>query len=349
MDFSLFNLMTLPRCGITRAEVFGQMKAMVALADDAGFDIAWFAEHHLSNYCISGSPLTVAAHMAPLTKRIRLGPAVVVLPFYEPLRLIEDIFLVDQLLEGRFVLGLGTGYQPREFEKFGFPIEDRLARGLEIWDALWAAMDDGVVDYQGEHVSIRDAALSIVPLQRPLPSFAVGNAPEVRRRIVERGATPLCTPGVQNPSVIGVMRNLLSETCAELGADDAALPFGVQRYVFVTEDRAEARLAAEEVLRHSRMATNMRQAKPAIDGFLLETPAFPDEPSLETILDNALIGSADLVAERIVEDARRYRMTHLSVFMQFAHMPYPQTLRSLERFADQVMPLVARATGAAAA
>lgn len=349
MEFSLFNLMTLPREGVTRAEVFGQMKAMVAQADDAGFDIAWFAEHHLSNYCLSSSPLTVTAHMAPLTKRIRLGPAVVVLPFYEPLRLIEDIFLVDQLLEGRFVLGLGTGYQPREFEKFGFPIEDRLARGLEVWDALWAAMESGVVDFQGKHVQIHDAALSLAPWRNPMPTFAVGNAPEVRRRIVARGATPLCTPGVQDPSVIGVMRGLLSETCAELGADDAALPFAVQRYVFVTEDKAEARLAAEEVLRQSRLATNMRQAEPAIDGFMLETPAFPDEPSIERILETSMIGSAETVAERIVEEARRYRITHLSVFMQFAYMPYRPVLRSLERFAAQVMPLVAREAGAAAA
>jgi alkanesulfonate monooxygenase SsuD/methylene tetrahydromethanopterin reductase-like flavin-dependent oxidoreductase (luciferase family) len=119
LQFGLFNLMTRPSPQVSPGEVFGHMKAMVQIADQGGFDIAWMTEHHLSNYCISTSPLTMTAHMAGYTERIKLGPAVVVLPFYEPIRLIEDIFLVDQLLEGRFVLGIGTGYQPREFTRFG--------------------------------------------------------------------------------------------------------------------------------------------------------------------------------------------------------------------------------------
>ena len=272
-----------------------------------------------------------------------MAPAVVVMPFYEPLRLIEDIFFTDQLCEGRFVLGLGTGYQPREFEKFGFALDDRLAKGLEIWDALHAAQDRAVIDFQGDYLQINDAALSIEPLQRPIPTFAVGNAPEFRRRIVERGATPMCTPGVQDPSMIGVLRNLISETCDELGVNGDDIPFAVQRYVFVTDDPAEARRAAENVLHHARLAANMRRDKPDIDGAMLNTPAFDNEPSLEKIQRDALIGSAEQVTQRIVEDAGQYGMTHLSVFMQFGDMPYSATLKSLERFGASVIPAVHKA------
>ena len=87
MEFSLFNLMTKPVDGSSHADVFHQMRSMTKMVDEAGFDLAWFAEHHLSNYCISPSPLMTAAHMAAHTKRIKVGPAVVVMPFYEPLRL----------------------------------------------------------------------------------------------------------------------------------------------------------------------------------------------------------------------------------------------------------------------
>lgn len=332
MEFGLFNLMTLPSPSVSPGEVFRQMKDMVRVADQGGFDIAWMTEHHFSNYCISTSPLTMTAHMAGLTERIKIGPAVVVLPFYEPLRLIEDIFLVDQLLEGRFVLGIGTGYQPREFEKFGFPIGDRLARGFEIWDALWMAQESGYVG---------DVSLAISPTQRPIPTFAVGSDPAFRRRIIERGATPMCTPGMLAPSAIGAARRLVADTCAELGVPDDG-PFAVQRYVFITDDPAEAALAALQIRQQGRLAANMRRPRPEMDGPFLRTPTYDAEPDLPEILANSLVGPAVEVAERIVAEAREFGIGHLSVFMQFAEMPYPATLRSLERFVQDVMPIVKR-------
>jgi alkanesulfonate monooxygenase SsuD/methylene tetrahydromethanopterin reductase-like flavin-dependent oxidoreductase (luciferase family) len=340
MQFGLFNLCTHADQAISPAEVLAQMKIMVEMSDQGGFDVAWFAEHHLSTYSISPSPLVTAAHMAGFTKNVRLGTAVVVLPFYEPLRLVEDIFYVDQLTEGRLILGLGTGYQPREFDKFGFAIESRLQRGMEIWDVIHQAQQTNCIDYQGEHINIRDAALSISPLQQPIPVFAVGNAPEVRQRIIERNATALCTPGGQSPEFIGTLRSLLDETCIEMGGDPSKLDFGVQRYVFITEDAAEARLAAEEVLRHARLATNMRQLQPQISGAILDAPAFENEPTVENLLEYSMIGSAEHVAETIIHEARQYGMTHLSAFMQFAAMPYAQSLKSLDRFCDKVIPMV---------
>lgn len=328
MEFGLFNLMTRPSPQTSPGDVFAQMKAMVQIADQGGFDIAWMTEHHLSNYSISTSPLTMTAHMAGFTSRIKIGPAVVVLPFYEPIRLIEDIFLVDQLLDGRFVLGIGTGYQPREFTKLGLNIDNRVQRGLEIWDALWEAQHTN----HGE--------MAIEPLQRPIPTFAVGSDPAFRRKIIERGATPLCTPGMLAATAIGTARGLISETCAELGVTDSG-PFAVQRYVFVTNSASEARHAAEQIKHHGRLAANMRRETPEIEGAFLGTPSYPNEPSVEEILSNSLIGSADRVAEQIITEAQLYGISHLSVFMQFANMPYNATLGSLERFVEDVMPVVA--------
>jgi alkanesulfonate monooxygenase SsuD/methylene tetrahydromethanopterin reductase-like flavin-dependent oxidoreductase (luciferase family) len=328
LQFGLFNLMTRPSPHVSPGEVFGHMKAMVQIADQGGFDIAWMTEHHLSNYCISTSPLTMTAHMAGFTERIKLGPAVVVLPFYEPIRLIEDIFLVDQLLEGRFVLGIGTGYQPREFTRFGVDINDRVRRGLEIWDSLWEAQHHNHLD------------MAIEPLQRPIPTFAVGSDPVFRRRIIERGATPMFTPGLLPGTAIGLARQQLDETCAELGVSNDG-SFAVQRYVFVTESAAEARHAAEQIQHHGRLAANIRRIEPEIDGAFLGTPSYAGEPSVDDILANSMIGPAEKVAEQIIEEARLYDISHLSVFMQFAAMPYAATLRSLDRFVEDVMPVVA--------
>jgi alkanesulfonate monooxygenase SsuD/methylene tetrahydromethanopterin reductase-like flavin-dependent oxidoreductase (luciferase family) len=344
MDFGLFNLMTLPSPEVSPGAVFAQMRTMVQMADQGDFEIAWMTEHHLSNYCISTSPLLLTAHMAGFTKRIKIGPAVVVLPFYDPLRLIEDIFVTDHLLDGRFVLGLGTGYQPREFMKFGTDIGDRVGKGLEVWDALWMAQQTGRIDFDGKYVHIQDAVLPVPPLQRPIPTFAVGTDPAFRRRVVEYGATPLCTPGLADPSTTANARALIDETRAALGRSTGG-NFAVQRYVFVTDSPTEARQAAEEMQRHGRLAANIRQPEPDIDGAFLGTPEYAGEPSIDDILKHALIGSADDVAERIVNEAATYGISHLSVFMQFASMPYERTLQSLERFITDVIPAVRKSRG----
>ena len=340
MEFSLFNLMTKPRNGPSHAEVFEQMRAMTRMADQGGFDIAWFAEHHLSNYSVSPSPLLPAVHMAAETKNLRVGPAVIVMPFYEPLRLVEEICVADQLTNGRLVLGLGTGYQPREFKKFGFEINNRLQRGLEVWDVIYQGLYEGRIDFHGEHVQIEDAALSIAPVQKEIVTFAVGNAPEMRQRMVERGAVPMTTPAVAPSTMTETARRLFMETRAENGIEGEDFPFAVQRYVFVTDDASEARAVAEQILIHARMANNMRQPEPDIEGSDLNIVPFEGEPTVEEILERSIIGSAAQVSERILQEGAELGMTHISVFMQIAGIPYDSALRSLERLCDKVIPAV---------
>lgn len=343
MEFSLFNLMTKPVDGSTHADVFKQMRDMTGMVDEGGFDVAWFAEHHLSNYSISPSPLMTAANMAAQTKRIKVGPAVVVMPFYEPLRLVEDICLADQLTEGRLVLGLGTGYQPREFKKFGFEINDRLQRGLEIWDCIEQGVYGGVIDYQGDHVQIRDAALSVAPVQERIRSFAVGNAPEMRQRMIDYGAEPLMTPAIGPNTILATARRLYMETRAENGLSGDDFPFAVQRYIYIAKDKEDARAAAEQVLIHARMANNMRRPEPLMTGADLTIVPFDNEPDLDTVMQRAIIGDVEEVTRRIVAEARTFGITHLSVFMQIAAIPFANTLRSLELFCDQVVPAVTAA------
>ena len=342
MEFSLFNLMTKPSDGSSHAEIFEQMRRMTMMADDAGFDVAWFAEHHLSNYCISPSPLMTASHMAAQTKQIKVGPAVVVLPFYEPLRLAEDICLADQLSNGRLVLGVGTGYQPREFKKFGFEINDRLERGLEIWDVIQQGVYSGVINYQGERVKIEDAGLSIRPVQDQIRTFAVGNAPAMRQKMIDYAACPLTTPAIGPNTLIHTARSLYKETRAENGLHGEEFPFAVQRYVYVAENKDDALNAAEQVLIHARMASNMRQPEPAMNGADLKIIPFDKEPSIDAILERAIIGSSEEVTERIVAEAQEFGITHLSIFMQIASIPSSKSLRSLEVFCDTVMPEVKR-------
>jgi alkanesulfonate monooxygenase SsuD/methylene tetrahydromethanopterin reductase-like flavin-dependent oxidoreductase (luciferase family) len=119
MEFGIFNLMGSRDPAKPTAEVFSEVAEQTRRADELGYDIAWFAEHHFSNYCLCASPLMLVVHCAPITKKIRLGTAVVVLPLYNPARLAAEIATADALSNGRLMLGIGAGYQPYEFERFG--------------------------------------------------------------------------------------------------------------------------------------------------------------------------------------------------------------------------------------
>src|SRR6266576_6816542 len=118
MEFGIFNLMGAREADKSSAQVFGEVAEQTRLADELGYTIAWFAEHHFSNYCLCASPLMMVAHCASITKTIRLGTAVVVLPLYNPARLAAEIATADALSNGRLMLGIRARYQPYEFERF---------------------------------------------------------------------------------------------------------------------------------------------------------------------------------------------------------------------------------------
>src|SRR5215475_3496141 len=124
MKFGIFNLMTLRDNPGGVAGILEDTRTMIALAESIGFDIAWFAEHHFTNYSISASPILTAAQFVGYTKRIRLGLGVVVLPLYHPIRVAQEIAMLDQMSNGRLVLGIGTGYQKYEFARYKLPIAE---------------------------------------------------------------------------------------------------------------------------------------------------------------------------------------------------------------------------------
>jgi alkanesulfonate monooxygenase SsuD/methylene tetrahydromethanopterin reductase-like flavin-dependent oxidoreductase (luciferase family) len=114
MDFGLFNLMGYRTEGASTREILQDTVEKTKIADQGGMGVSWFAEHHFSNYGICGSPLMMAANCAPQTKRIKLASGILVMPLYSPVRVVEEIAMVDALSEGRLIVGVGTGYQ------FGF-------------------------------------------------------------------------------------------------------------------------------------------------------------------------------------------------------------------------------------
>ena len=338
MQFALFNLMSMNHPGETPAEVLHATVRNVRLAEELGFDATWFAEHHFSNASVCASPLMMAMHCAAVTSRIRLGPAVVVLPLHHPLRVAQEVAMLDQISGGRVLLGVGPGHQPHEFRSFGVPMAGRHAMTLEGWDIVEQALTTGRVHHLGEHYRIEDTPVAARTLSGRMPPMFVATAtPALLARAVRAGATPMISQGHRPaPQSAGMREAILAGWRAAGGAEP--MPLGLQRYVFVTDDAAEARQAARGLLALLRNTLALRLDQPPRDGVHLRPVPFDGEPSEDWMLEHAPIGPAEKVAAALAADLPVLKPSHYSLYMGFTGLPAPAVERAIARFGRDVLP-----------
>jgi alkanesulfonate monooxygenase SsuD/methylene tetrahydromethanopterin reductase-like flavin-dependent oxidoreductase (luciferase family) len=345
MQYGLFSLMTQRDRATTPRELYANMVEHVKMAEAIGFDTAWFAEHHFSNYCVSPSPITVATYLAPQTSRIRLGTAVIVVPLYHTLRMLEDLAVLDVVSGGRAVIGLGSGYQQYEFHKFGVELGHARDILLETLDVLEQFLTSGRVAYDGKHIRISETFFSVRPLQARPEIYIAGlaNDPVTQRRVAENGWIPIVTTGWSTLEQIGKVRDAITRANPLASGDKKRAPFAMQRYVYVTGDRNEALQAAEGARYIRRIALAMRNNVARLDGAYLQEQPAPDEPPLDEIADRLLVGPAEHVAEKLAREIEALDPRHISCFMAIPGMPQRNVLASMERFGAKVMPMVERA------
>jgi alkanesulfonate monooxygenase SsuD/methylene tetrahydromethanopterin reductase-like flavin-dependent oxidoreductase (luciferase family) len=341
VEFSLFNLMSLNHADETPAEVMSMTVEAVQLAEQVGFDIAWFAEHHFSSASICASPLMMVAHCAPLTRTIRLGPAVVVLPLYHPLRAVQEIGMVQLMAPGRLLLGIGSGHQPHEFRSFGIDLSARAQLLHEGWDILEQGLTTGRVVYEGEHYRIPGAPLCLPSAVPPL--YFAGADPSLITRAARAGATLLISPGLRWGVDALPAKAKVEAHYRAGGFQGADIPLGLQRYVFVTEDAAEARLAVEAVLVLMRNTVALRTEYPPRDGVMLRALPQEGEPSVDWLLEHAPIGPASKVIRVLTEDIRALRPSHFSLYCGFTGLGKGATLAAIDRLGRQVLPALRKA------
>ena len=167
MQFGVFDqndLGTLPL-----ADQYENRLRLIEFYDRSGFRTYHMSEHHSTPLSMTPSPSVFLAAVAQRTKRIRLGPLVYVLPMHHPLRLAEEICMLDHLSRGRFEWGVGRGASPHELEDFGVDSEKAPARYVETYDVVKQALTQTQVNFRGGFHHFKNAPFEIKPLQRPYP------------------------------------------------------------------------------------------------------------------------------------------------------------------------------------
>src|SRR5215831_6049325 len=139
------------------------------IMDATGYDAVWLAEHHFSGYSVCPSVHMMATLAAAKTRRLRIGTAVSLAPFYHPLRLAEEIALLDVLSGGRVNWGAGRGFSRMEFDAFGVPIEESAARFRACVEVAVSAWTNDKVSHHGGYFQVEAVEVLPKPLQTPQP------------------------------------------------------------------------------------------------------------------------------------------------------------------------------------
>lgn len=346
MDFGIFNLMNRRYRSQDPATMIRNTVAEVQAAERAGFAVAWFTEHHFTNYSITPSPLMMVGHVAPQTATIRLGTAVVLPALYQPARLLGEVAFADNLCGGRLIVGLGSGYQAYELTRFGVTLDKARTVADEWAELLAGGLGKETFAFDGEHLSLPRTFFTTRPLQKPRPPIWIaGNSRDSQRRAA-RGDHPLFVTGFgRSSAMLAEVRAEAEATFAEEGRDPASLRLATLRYCFVTDDRQDALTFAENARFQVRLSRYLRQGQTELNEAWLPEEPFDGEMSPEDITDTNPIGDPETVAEKLVAEIGSLRPTHLALYMTIGATEHTKVLRSIERFGDEVIPLIERALG----
>jgi alkanesulfonate monooxygenase SsuD/methylene tetrahydromethanopterin reductase-like flavin-dependent oxidoreductase (luciferase family) len=323
----------------------------MVLSERLGFDAVWLTEHHFSDYGLSAAPSILAASLAARTSRISIGTAVYVLPFHNPIRLAEDTATLDILSGGRLVVGIGRGNRPLEFVGYGVNQDhsrSRMEEGVEVLLAAWTQPN---VTFHGQHWNLERIPVQPQPLQKPHPPLAVAATSDASVAWAASHGWRILSSGLGTPlPALERLHGTYAQALRTAGhphqtVDDLLSHWVVTKQAYVAETDAQARREAEA---HERwyLDSFARSLRPdGLDGLSdavrQQANEMADRASRrrweDLVEDSLLIGSPATLRDRVAELAAA-GVGELVCWMNFGGIPAERVRRSMQLFAEEVIP-----------
>ncbi len=314
---------------------------MVKMADAAGFEIAWAAEHHAMEMTIAPNPFQILTWWGDHARKIRLGVGVVNAAYWHPIDLAGEAAFLDLISDGRLEFGIGSGAYQREFDRMKPGLDQRdsyryMQEMLPVVQKLW----QGDYAHNGEFWQFPSATSCPKPVQKEVPVWVAARAPITFDYAVEHGCNIMSWPLTMPFSEVETYRARLDDSIAKNGGKfDGRWAMMRHTAVYDTEaDRKSAMDAIRVVL--GQFGNLMMKSGDVVNGFpdrvpleSLEGNARVDPEMLE---ENLMFGSPDQVIEKL----KMYEKIGVDGFIYYASMGLglDQQKRSLELFISQVMP-----------
>jgi alkanesulfonate monooxygenase SsuD/methylene tetrahydromethanopterin reductase-like flavin-dependent oxidoreductase (luciferase family) len=328
------------------ATQFDERLEFIRAADDAGFYCYHVAEHHASPLNTVPAPGVWLAAVARATRRIRLGPMVYLLPLYSPLRLIEEICMLDHLSKGRMEIGVGRGVSPFELKHHKINHDESREIFVDAFDCINAGLTTDKLSYSGKHYAYSDVPIPLRPLQTPHPPFWYGSsnttgslwAGERGLHFVTNGATARAKDNIDAYKAALAKRGGPVAPKAEFPGGAA---IGVSRQIIVADTEAEARRIAEPAFAHYHANLTYLWRLNVGDNLTVRN-AVPIAATLDDAMREGtiIVGNPDTVADEINKQTAALGINYLLTYLLFGTMPLAAALRSLALFSGKVMPKI---------
>lgn len=306
---------------------------LIEAYDRAGFYAYHLAEHHATPLTMAPSPSVFLAAVAERTKNIRFGPMVYVLPLYHPLRLVEEVCMLDQLSGGRFEFGVGRGITPHELNYYGVDGADSRAIYDEVLEIVLKAFATDRLTHRGPRFTYEDVPINIHPLQKPYPPLWVGvGTLEGAEKAAHAGMHVLTnSPLERSAEFMSTYRDAFDTAHA-----GKSLPkMAICRHVFVAETDAEAERSIREAYaswyRHFVHLWKAHGGNPVV-------AAYTEDFDESLAKDLFVFGSPATVRETIERYLDASGTNYFVPRFAYGSLSYEQSRASLDAFTEEVMP-----------
>jgi len=329
-------------------DVFRHEVAMADRAEPLGFDSIWSAEHHFTDYTMCPSVTQFLTYMAGRTERAKLGSMVVVLPWHDPLRVAEEISMLDNLSDGRVLFGMGRGLGRVEFEAFRLEMGESRQRFIEYAEAILRGLESGHMEYDGELYKQPRAAI------RPFPvnsfrgrSYAASVSPASQRIMAELGVGILIIAQKPWETTIKELDDYRA-LYRELNAAEAPKPMLVS-FIACHEDPAVAEEMHQKYIRaYSRSALEHyefhNEGLADINGYeyygglARNIAKHGQEAFVDFLADLQVWGTPDQVYEKLVEYQGFTDCAGIIGAFSYGGMPHDLARHNMDLFAEKVLP-----------
>jgi len=340
MDFGVFD--HLDRTGDALSDYYEDRLKIAEAYDRAGFYAYHLAEHHSTPLGMAPSPNVFLAALAQRTRRLRFGPLVYAVPLHHPLRLIEEICMLDHMSGGRLEIGFGRGSSPVELALYGENPDAAQEIYAEALELIVQGLTNPVINFQGKHFSFTDVPMELQPLQRPYPPIWYGvHAPESAERAAKRN---LHIVSLDGPGDTRLSIERYRATWRPPHPDAAMPKLGLGRFIVVadTDDEAISRARRAYPAWH-RAFTHLFRLR----GRSQRHPRPPDWDAL-TAGGQGVAGSPRTVTRLLKMQLAETGCNYFVGQFAFGDLTRDECLHSIDLFAREVMPALRNVAGASA-
>ncbi len=332
MKFGIFDHMD--RSGGDLHRQFDDRLKLIELYERAGFHAYHIAEHHATPLGMAPSPSVFLAAVAQRTKTLRFGPLVYTVNLYHPLRLIDEICMLDQLSGGRLELGLGRGISPYEVGYYGVDPATGPERFAEASEVILKGLTQERLDHHGKYFTFKDVPMEMRPVQLPYPPLWYGaNSLESADRLAKQGYNSVVGMKAEG---VGAFTARYRAAWRALGRDEAEMPFiGLSRHILVGDTDREAHSAAKRafLLWYDALIHLWRA-----HGVGLPRQLIPEKFEDALAQGYIIAGSPSTVRERMKRDNDVAGINYCLCRLAFGDLSFEESKHSLELFAKEVMP-----------